>query len=122
MNLLLAVLLSVTFSSEAKDINGHIHGVYCQEGEVLYQEFDGEYWTEPLNLSHSPEDSSHSPLILSKGEIISVFWIEGHGEQAFLIMQKKLVGEWRWAPPEVIDTRGEDEARGFLKDIQRGWY
>jgi hypothetical protein len=121
MNLLLALLLSVAFSSEAKDINGHLHGVYCQEGEVFYQEFDGERWLVPLNLSHSPEDSSHSPLILSRGEIVTVFWIEGHGEGAHLIMCKKLVGEWRWAPPMVIDTRGESEAREFLEDIQEGW-
>ena len=122
MNLLLALLMSITFSSEVKDINGHLHRVYCQEGEVFYQKFDGERWTEPLNLSHSPDDSSHSPLILSKGEIITAFWIEGHGESTYLMMCKKLVGEWRWAPPRVIDTRGEDEARKFLKDIQRGWY
>jgi hypothetical protein len=110
----------VTFSSEVKDINEHLHGVYCEEGEVFYQEFDGERWIESLNLSHSPEDSSHLPLIQIRGEIITVFWIEGHGEDAYLMMCKKLVDEWRWAPPEVIDTRGEDEARGLLEAIQKG--
>jgi hypothetical protein len=109
--------LSITFSSEAKDIKGHEHGLYVQDGEILYQEFDGERWTEPLNLSHSPEDSSHSPLILSRGEIITVFWIEGNEEDAHLMICKKLLGEWRWAPPTVIDTRGEDEARKFLDNI-----
>jgi hypothetical protein len=117
MNLLMAVLLSVSFSSEAKDINGHVHGVYAQDGEIFYQEFDGERWTEPMNLSRSPEDSSHSPMILTKGEIVRVLWIEGQGEKAFLIQRKKLVCEWLWSLPEVIDTRGEEEAKESLRNF-----
>jgi hypothetical protein len=119
MNLLMAMLLSVTFCSEAKDITGHLHGVYAKDGEIFYQEFDGERWTEPMNLSHTLDVSSHSPIILTKGEIVRVLWIEGRAERACLVMMKKAVGEWRWSPPEVIDTRGEEKAREFLMNMRQ---
>jgi hypothetical protein len=120
MNLLMAVLLSVSFSSEAKDVNGHVHGVYAQDGEIFYQEFDGEQWTEPMNLSHTLDVSSHSPMILTKGEIVRALWIEGQGEKACLILRRKPVNEWRWSLPDVIDARGEEEAREFLEGIRKG--
>lgn len=117
MSVLLSFMLSISLSSEAGDINGHRHQVYAQDGEIFYRESDGHGWTEPLNLSCSPGDSSHSPVILTKGEIVRVLWIEGRGGNTRLVMRRKCVGQRRWTPQDVIATRGEEEARELLEKI-----
>jgi len=54
---------SISFFSLGEDfpisfLNANIHKVYSKDGETYYKVFDGEKWSEPLNLSNSPDGNS----------------------------------------------------------------
>ena len=97
----LLVLLITT--PQVKDLNDNIHKVYSKDGEIYYEVFDGERWSEPLNLSNSPYDSSYDPKIEIEGEIVTVEWREEHRGKVYKIRRRKLLSYPQWNLPHIID-------------------
>jgi len=102
MFLLITLLLATP--QVAEDQYGRIHKVYSQDGEIYYQIFDGEKWSKPINLSNSPKDQSHDPVIEIKGEIVTVKWKEEHEGKTYILRRRKLLNHPLWKLPEIIDS------------------
>jgi 3-polyprenyl-4-hydroxybenzoate decarboxylase len=99
------LLVFLIASSQVKeDQTGKIHKVYSQEGEIYYQIFDGKNWSEPINLSNSPEDPSYDPVIEIRGEIITVEWKEEHNGRVYIMRRRKLMDYPKWTLPHIIDS------------------
>ena len=93
----------------AVDDTGCIHIVYTtfKPEEIFYTYSpDGINWSEPLDLSNSPSESSKNPcIVINSNNTIYIFWEEQYADSQEICYQR-YNGQWFPNPRRLTQTAG----------------